>query len=83
MGNPDLLFIFTLTGNWKWKTIIKGQTYKDVCDALMFATRKLEEEWKAHNEIARDEEKFPEDQRTRVWINYQPMSVQIEEIYID
>lgn len=82
MGNPDLLFIFTLTGNWKWKTIIKGQEYDHTADALALATKQLQDHWGEHNRLARDEERLPQAERTRLWVDFRPLNVQIEEIYI-
>lgn len=81
MGNPDLLFIFTLPKS-KWKTIIKGQNYNSVCQALLQATQELETEYLQHNLLA-DQEMFkPENERMRFWVDYSPANVQIEEIFI-
>lgn len=80
MGNSDLLFIFVLCEGWKWKTVVKGQEYMRRCEALIIATQRLVAHWDAHNEEAMKEAHLPEEQRGRIWVDYSPDSVQIEEL---
>lgn len=81
MGNSDLLFIFTLAGNWKWKTIVKGQDYQHSSEALILATQRLVKEWSFHNEEAYRESTLPESDRSgRIVMDFSPENVQIEEL---